>query len=87
MSGPVNLANYPIVVEVMDFRGGYFTATFSILLASVSFPVMIKYSDKISFWLENYVKAHHGSIVTALRARSHCLQSRRMDELEKRLNI
>lgn len=44
MSGSVNLANYPIVVKITDF-----TATFSVVLASVSFPVMIKYSDKISF--------------------------------------
>lgn len=68
MSGPVNLASYPIVVKITDFRGDYFTATFSIVLASVSFPVMIKHYDKISFGLENYVKAYHGSIVNVLRA-------------------
>ena len=49
MSGPVNLPNYPIVVKIMDFRGDYFTPTFSIVLTSVSFPVMIKYSENISF--------------------------------------
>lgn len=68
MSGPGSLASYPIVVKITDFRGDYFTATFSIVLASVSFPVMIKHYDKISFGLENYVKAYHGSIVKCLKS-------------------